>query len=83
MNWIDGIGVRPESTRIARETPGNGARRGVVARCVFLGAAMHVETRLEGGEVFIAQIAAQEQGFVEGESVHLWWSSNDELRFPG
>jgi ABC-type Fe3+/spermidine/putrescine transport system ATPase subunit len=87
MNWIDGIGVRPEATRISRETPGNGARRGVVARSVFLGAAMHVEARLESGEAMIAQISAQiaadGRGFVEGESVHLWWSSNDELKFPG
>jgi ABC-type Fe3+/spermidine/putrescine transport system ATPase subunit len=83
MNWIDGIGVRPEATRIARETPGNGARPAVVARCLFLGSAMHVEARLEGGEMMAALIAADGQGFAEGESVHLWWSSKDELRFPG
>ena len=83
MNWIDGIGVRPEATRIARETPGNGARRGVVSRCVFLGAAIHVEARLDGGEMLVAQVAADGRAFAEGESVHLWWSANDELRFPG
>jgi len=75
--------VRPEATKIARETPGNGGRRAVVSRCLFLGSAVHVEARLEGGETMVAQIAADGQGFVEGESVHLWWSSKDELRFPG
>lgn len=81
MNWIDGIGVRPECTRISREPQGNGARRAVVSRSVFLGSSMYVEARLEpGGEALTAQIAAGGQGFGEGERVHVWWSSNDELR---
>jgi spermidine/putrescine transport system ATP-binding protein len=83
MNWIDGIGVRPEATRISRETNGNGSRLGIVSRSVFLGAAVHVETRLEGGELLVAQIAADKDAFVEGERVHVWWSSSDELKFPG
>jgi ABC-type Fe3+/spermidine/putrescine transport system ATPase subunit len=80
MNWIDGIGVRPEATRIARESPGNGARRAVVARSVFLGSAMHVEAKLEGGEAVIAEVPASDCSFSEGESVHLWWNPSDELR---
>jgi spermidine/putrescine transport system ATP-binding protein len=83
MNWIEGIGVRPEATRISRDNIGNGARRGVVARSVFLGAAVHVETRLDGGELLVAQIAADQRAFVEGERVHVWWHSDDELKFPG
>jgi len=82
MNWIDGIGVRPECTRISRETPANGARRAVVSRSVFLGPAMHVEARLERGGEVTAHIAADGAGFAEGEAVHVWWSSTDELRFP-
>ena len=81
MNWIDGIGVRPEATRISRESPGNGARRAMVTRSVFLGSAMHVEARLEGGEVIVAEIPAAACAFSEGEQVHLWWDPSNELRF--
>jgi ABC-type Fe3+/spermidine/putrescine transport system ATPase subunit len=84
MNWIDGIGVRPEATRISRE-PCDGARCGRVSRCVFLGAAMHVEAIVEGGEAVVAQVSAQiaadGPAFEEGETVHLWWEPKDELRF--
>lgn len=82
MNWISGIGVRPECTRVSRE-PAAGARRAVISRSVFLGPAVHVEAKLEGGESVIAQIAADAQGFDEGEAVHIGWNPEDELRFPG
>ena len=79
MNWIGGIGIRPEATRIARECPGNGARRAVVTRSVFLGSAMHVEARLEDGVPMIAEIPAHDCKFTEGDPVHLWWNPSDEL----
>jgi spermidine/putrescine transport system ATP-binding protein len=84
MNWVGPIGVRPECTKISREafvSNGNGARRGVVTRSVFLGSSVHVETRLENGDAMLAQIPAQGDFYQEGESVHVWWNSNDELRF--
>jgi ABC-type Fe3+/spermidine/putrescine transport system ATPase subunit len=81
MNWIDGIGVRPECTRISRDRE-TGARRAVVSRSVFLGPVVHVEAAIEGGEAVTAQMAADAQSFKQGEAVHIWWSSNDELRFP-
>jgi ABC-type Fe3+/spermidine/putrescine transport system ATPase subunit len=81
MNWIDGIGVRPECTRISR-APENGARPAVISRSAFLGPVVHVEATLQGGEVVTAQMAADAQSFNPGEAVHIWWSSNDELRFP-
>jgi ABC-type Fe3+/spermidine/putrescine transport system ATPase subunit len=88
MNWMDGIGVRPECMRISKErAPGIEARplgptcvAGTVTRSVFLGAAVQVEVKLEGGEVVLAQVAPTE-GFIEGEAVEVWWDANDELRF--
>jgi spermidine/putrescine transport system ATP-binding protein len=77
MNFVDGIGVRPECTRIGRAGTG---RRAIVTRCVFLGAAIHVEAKLEGGELAIAQVGPTET-FAEGEAVQIWWDSADELRF--
>jgi ABC-type Fe3+/spermidine/putrescine transport system ATPase subunit len=89
MNWIDGIGVRPECTRISKDGPATEARplgsaciphRGVVTRCVFLGSSIHVEARLEGGGVVVAQVGPHEI-FAEGESIYISWNSADELRF--
>ncbi len=80
MNWIGEIGLRPEAVRLDRVSPGNGARRAIVTRRVFLGSAMHVEATIEGGESVIAEIPAANCEFSEGESVHLWWNPSDELR---
>jgi len=82
MNWIDGIGVRPECIRISHE-PRPSERTcvaGTVTRSVFLGAAVQVEARLEGGELVIAQLPPAES-FVEGEAIQIWWDANDEFRF--
>jgi len=90
MNWIGKIGVRPECTRIGRQSvDGSGSRRGpaenglqgIVTRCVYLGSAIHVEARLENGEMALAQIPGNGDSYREGETVHVWWNSNDELRF--
>jgi ABC-type Fe3+/spermidine/putrescine transport system ATPase subunit len=76
MNWIDGIGVRPECTRIAAD-----GRRARVERCVFLGPVVHVEARMESGQPATAQIAAGSANFSEGDTVCLTWDPADELRF--
>jgi len=81
MNFVDGMGVRPECTRIAKVGAG---RRAIVTRCVFLGSAIHVEAKLEGGELVIAQVSSHgsaAETFVEGEPVQIWWDSADERRF--
>lgn len=82
MNWVDGVGVRPECIRISRHPAADGGRRGIVTRSVFLGAFMHVEIRLESGDVAVAQIAPHGSPFPEGEAVQIFWSPADELRFP-
>ena len=83
INWIDGIGVRPESTRISRERPQNGVntRLAVVTECAFLGSVVHVAARLEGGEALVAQIPPQGPAVSPGDAVHVWWNPGDELRF--
>src|SRR5713101_3743742 len=44
MNWIDGVGVRPEALRLSCATPG---RKATVAGSVFLGSMLQVEAKLE------------------------------------
>jgi ABC-type Fe3+/spermidine/putrescine transport system ATPase subunit len=83
MNWIGDLGIRPESVRIAAIAPsGTASRSARVTGIVYLGALVHVEARLESGESVTAQVASGAAVFSPGESVHVWWSPADELRFP-
>ncbi|BDC52323.1 hypothetical protein F183_A46380 [Bryobacterales bacterium F-183] len=82
VNWIDDaskLGVRPEATRIGRESPGNGARieSGQVRQSVFLGHCFHVETETSRGRI----VAEAAQPFAAGENVFVWWHAADEMRF--
>jgi spermidine/putrescine transport system ATP-binding protein len=85
MNWIDGIGVRPESTRLAREAPGNGARAKAarIENAVFLGNCLHIETRLASGELATVEVRRAAESYAVGEPVHVWWHAADEMTFPG
>jgi spermidine/putrescine transport system ATP-binding protein len=89
MNWIDGIGLRPESVRLARE-PAAGSRAAVVTATSFLGPMVYVEARLESGETCTvqAQNGAQNREisgaapFHPGDTVHVYWDESAEVRFP-
>lgn len=84
VNWIDGMGLRPEVTRISRSAPGNGvaSRPATVERCVFLGNCVQVLARLESGEEAVAQIARGDAVYEPGATVHVCWDRGDEMRFP-
>jgi ABC-type Fe3+/spermidine/putrescine transport system ATPase subunit len=83
VNWIDGIGVRPESTRVAREPEANGARtrRAVVTGTVFLGDCVQVLARLATGEQAVAQVPRGLAAFQSGDIVHISWYAQDEMKF--
>ncbi|HEX5432292.1 MAG TPA: TOBE domain-containing protein, partial [Bryobacteraceae bacterium] len=85
MNWIGGVGLRPEAIRLSREPSNNGLKscRAVVESTVFLGAFVQVEARLEhcGGAPILAQIP-HNGAFRPGEAVHASWHEADELRLP-
>ncbi len=81
VNWIDTVGIRPESMRISRSAPESGrSRRATVTRSVFLGNLLQVHARLETGEDAITEIARSEGAFAEGEPVFLDWHPQDEMR---
>jgi ABC-type Fe3+/spermidine/putrescine transport system ATPase subunit len=84
VNWIDGIGLRPEVTRIARAQPSNGgrARAATVTGSVFLGNCVHVLTRLESGEDVVAEIPRNNGSYQTGETIHVCWNPSDEMIFP-
>ncbi|HEU0122783.1 MAG TPA: ABC transporter ATP-binding protein [Bryobacteraceae bacterium] len=81
VNWVDGAGIRPESTRISRQAPGNGARavEAEVDASTFLGDCFHVHTRTAKGETVTAQIPHDSEAFANGDRVHVWWDRSDEL----
>ncbi|MDQ6760414.1 MAG: ABC transporter ATP-binding protein [Acidobacteriota bacterium] len=82
MNWIDGIGVRPEAIRVTRQPPSGVARPATVVRSSFLGNYLHIETALRTGEAVLAETSRFEPSFAPGDSVYVSWQPADELRFP-
>ncbi len=80
MNWVDGVGIRPECVCVARDAGSNGSRPGRIAHTTFLGPHRHFAIQLESGEVVTAQTAAAAV-FATGETVQVSWDPGDELRF--
>ena len=60
VNWIGGVGVRPEALRLTRTEPTNGYcyRTATVLGSVFLGNCLQVQLRLEDGGAAMAEVAA-------------------------
>src|SRR2546426_10065368 len=81
VNWIGGVGVRPETTRIARGAENHGARSSpaMVTDSVFLGDCFQVVGRLASGEEAVAQVHRSSAVFQPGEAVHICWSPADEI----
>jgi spermidine/putrescine transport system ATP-binding protein len=84
VNWINGIGVRPEATRICRRPPGDESRAitVIVQNSTFLGNCMHVEARTEKGDRIIAEVSRLDESYMPGENVHMWLNPTDELLLP-
>ena len=83
VNWIQGIAVRPEETRIAprrAEGPGRGVP-GTVTGSVFLGGFVEVLVRLDSGENVVAQVSRRSPGFEPGQAVEIDWDEQEEMRF--
>ena len=78
VNWIDGVGVRPEATRVKRGDSGCEAR---VVRTVFLGSCLQILTRTLRGETAVAEVPRDHEPFAPGETVRLSWRPADEMRF--
>lgn len=80
MNWVEGVGIRPECVRVSRDAVSN-VRPGRIAHTTFLGPHRHLAIQLESGEVVTAQTAAAVD-FNAGEIIQVSWDPADELRFP-
>jgi ABC-type Fe3+/spermidine/putrescine transport system ATPase subunit len=84
VNWINGIGVRPEATRISRQpaAPEGRALPATVVHSVFLGSSVQVHLRLSSGETVTAFLPRQEDPVQPGEAVFVSWNPAEELRLP-
>jgi ABC-type Fe3+/spermidine/putrescine transport system ATPase subunit len=84
VNWINGIGLRPEATRLARGFPSAEmrSRPATVLESVFLGNCVHVRARLATGEETVSELPRNGADFRPGEAVHVCWSPPDEMTFP-
>jgi spermidine/putrescine transport system ATP-binding protein len=81
VNWVDGIGVRPEATRIARRPLDASAPSlpASVVQTTFLGNCVHVEARLASGQNVVSEVSRLGDSFQPGEQVFIWWHPADEL----
>jgi len=80
MNWVNGVGIRPECVVLTRD-PGSNPRRGTVVHSTFLGPHRHFTIQLDGAETLTVQTAAT-AAYSCGETVHVSWDPADELRLP-
>ena len=78
VNWIGGVGVRPEATRIAGSGEG---RPGIVTGSVFLGECVQVLVRLASGEDVVVRLHREVAFFQRGDAVYLSWNVSDEMKF--
>ncbi len=85
VNWMRGVGVRPEAVRVSRDSPIDGARSMVarVQTSSFLGNCIHLRARLSDGSPCIAELPQQACDFKPGEEVYVWWFPADEFQVEG
>ena len=79
INWIGGVGVRPESIRITRGVE-PGSKKAVVSATSFLGPSAHVTTTMEDGTRVTVQVPSSDGPYAAQETVYLSWSATNELR---
>jgi ABC-type Fe3+/spermidine/putrescine transport system ATPase subunit len=83
VNWINGIGVRPEAMRIgAKAPPGCRSTAATIEGSTFLGNCLHVQVRLAPGGEATAEVPNNGSRFERGQAVEVWWSESDQLQLP-
>lgn len=82
VNWIGPVGIRPEATRLSRNTEDGTLKTypAIVQSVMFLGSSVQVAAKLLSGESIISEISRLDCGFNPGDTVHVSWRPADELR---
>jgi len=84
VNWVDGVGIRPENTRLSRTRPEGDTQSAAatITGSVFLGNCIHIQAELAGGQIVVAEVPPGDGSYRAGESVEVWWHPADEMVFP-
>jgi ABC-type Fe3+/spermidine/putrescine transport system ATPase subunit len=84
VNWVNGSAIRPEALRLSRQRPDDASHSlpAVVAASTYLGNCVHVRAVLEDGGSCVAELPQDHSNFADGEPVHVWWQTGDELPIP-
>jgi ABC-type Fe3+/spermidine/putrescine transport system ATPase subunit len=82
VNWINGVGVRPEAVRVSKEGAPAGVRsfQGLVQNTTFLGNCLRVHAQSPEGVDCTAESTEQQVCFDVGDTIHMWWLVSDEMR---
>ena len=83
VNWIGGIGIRPEATRVvqADQACTEGGAAGVVTGSVFLGDHLDIAIRLKDGGTVVAHVSRNGAPFQAGDAVLVCWDRAEEIVF--
>ncbi len=78
VNWMDGVGVRPEATRLNEARTERGVEA-MVESVTYLGNCLHVTARLANGNRVVAEVPAR-RAFAPEVPVWVEWDAADEIR---
>ena len=83
LNWIGGVGVRPEATRLSKAPPDSGLASfpATVSHSTFLGNCIQVTVRFAGDRTAVAEVSRLAESFAPGDQVYVWWRPEDAMRF--
>jgi ABC-type Fe3+/spermidine/putrescine transport system ATPase subunit len=83
VNWLDGIGLRPEATRLSPESlPGLRSLPATIHASTFLGNCLHVEARTAAGHSVLAEVSRLNGSYQPGLPIHVCWDPADEIVVP-
>jgi ABC-type Fe3+/spermidine/putrescine transport system ATPase subunit len=77
VNWVNGIAIRPESLRTAKQQANDKMADAVIESTAFLGSRVQVNVRLPNGGSCIVETNGGNHS--EGSPIQLWWNPADEL----
>ena len=81
VNWIGGVGLRPEATLVHPAPPaGLPALPARVRAALFLGNCLHVEAEVEDGSRVVAEVSRFNGTYEPGQPVYVSWRPEDEIR---
>jgi spermidine/putrescine transport system ATP-binding protein len=80
VNWLEGVGVRPEAVKVSPAPSGMRTCRVSISHTVFLGDCVQITARTPAGADVVARVSRFESVPQAGVETAIWWRPEDELR---